>query len=177
AFTGPSAQAIQTLAANLHSRIAQVLPELPISIGGGRVCRAIGDYKESYDEARRSLEIIRRCNKRNQVVFFQSLGVYRLFSLIEDRRELMKLAEQTIGPLLEYDRQHATTLVRTLGSYLESGRNLDSSARSMFIHVNTLKYRLKRIQEIAGLDLNSAEERFNLHLAVKILQAIGTGET
>ncbi len=86
----------------------------------------------------------------------------------------MKLAEQTIGPLLEYDRQHATTLVRTLGNYLESGRNLDSSARAMFIHVNTLKYRLKRIQEIAQLDLNSAEERFNLHLAVKILQAIGT---
>ena len=43
----------------------------------------------------------------------------------------------------------------------------------MFIHVNTLKYRLKRIQEIAHLDLNSPEQRFNVHLAVKILQAIG----
>ncbi|MHB8619447.1 MAG: helix-turn-helix domain-containing protein, partial [Chloroflexota bacterium] len=69
---------------------------------------------------------------------------------------------------------HGTTLVRTLGNYLESGRNLDSSARAMFIHVNTLKYRLKRIQDIARVDLNSAEQRFNIHLAVKILQAIGT---
>jgi DNA-binding PucR family transcriptional regulator len=43
----------------------------------------------------------------------------------------------------------------------------------LFILVNTLKYRLKRIQEIARLDLNSPEQRFNVHLAVKILQAIG----
>jgi purine catabolism regulator len=85
----------------------------------------------------------------------------------------MRLAEQTLGPLLDYDRQHGTSLVRTLGFYLESGRNLETSARAMYIHVNTLKYRLKRIQEIARLDINDAEQRFNVHLAVKILQAIG----
>ena len=173
AFTGPDARAIESLAQNLHGRVVQVLPEVPISIGAGRLCKAIPDFKESFQEARRSLDIVRRCHKRNQVVFFHSLGVYRLFSLIEDRDELMRLAEQTLGPLLEYDHQHGTTLVRTLGYYLESGRNLESSARAMFIHVNTLKYRLKRIQEIARLDLNSAEQRFNVHLAVKILQAIG----
>jgi purine catabolism regulator len=173
AFTGPAQQAIEALAQNLHARVVQVLPEVPISIGAGRLCKTIAEFKESFKEARNSLDIIRRCHKRNQVVFFNSLGVYRLFSLIEDRAELMKLAEQTLGPLLEYDRQHAATLVRTLGYYLESGRNLESSARAMFIHVNTLKYRLKRIQEIARLDLNSAEQRFNVHLAVKILQAIG----
>ncbi len=173
AFMGSTQQAIETLTSNLHSRVMQVLPEVPISIGIGRLCKAIGDFKESFSEARRALDIIRRCHKQSQVIFFHSLGVYRLFSLIEDRTELMKLAEQTLGPLLEYDRVHATTLVRTLGYYLESGRNLESSARAMFIHVNTLKYRLKRIQEIARLDLNDAEQRFNVHLAVKILQAIG----
>jgi len=173
AFTGPSQQAIESLAQNLHARVVQVLTEVPISIGSGRPCKGIPDFKDSFEEARRSLDIMRRCHKRNQVVFFHSLGVYRLFSLIEDRTELLNLAEQTLGPLLEYDRQHATSLVRTLGYYLESGRNLEGSARAMFIHVNTLKYRLKRIQEIARMDLNSAEQRFNVHLAVKILQAIG----
>jgi len=173
AFTGPSQQAIETLAQNLHGRVVQVLPEVPISIGAGRLCKGIPDFKESFQEARRSLDIVRRCHKRNQVVFFHALGVYRLFSLIDDRAELLRLAEQTLGPLLEYDRQHGTTLVRTLGYYLESGRNLEGSARAMFIHVNTLKYRLKRMQEIARLDFNSAEQRFNVHLAVKILQAIG----
>lgn len=173
AFTGSAPGAIEALAQNLHSRVVQVLPEVPISIGAGRLCKSIPDFKESFQEARRSLDIVRRCHKKNQVTFFHSLGVYRLFSLIEDRDELMKLADQTLGPLLEYDRQHTTTLVRTLGYYLESGRNLETSARAMFIHVNTLKYRLKRIQEIARLDMNDAESRFNVHLAVKILQAIG----
>jgi purine catabolism regulator len=172
-FIGTNPQAVEALAQNLHARVVQVLPDLPISVGAGRLCKGIADFKESFQEARRALDIIRRCHKRNQVVFFHALGVYRLFSLIEDRAELMQLAEQTLGPLLEYDRQHGTTLVRTLGYYLESGRNLESSARAMFIHVNTLKYRLKRIQEIARIDLNSAEQRFNVHLAVKILQAIG----
>ncbi|MBV8084098.1 MAG: helix-turn-helix domain-containing protein [Chloroflexi bacterium] len=173
AFTGTQQGAIETLAQNLHARVTQVLTEMPISIGAGRLCKSIPDFAESFNEARNALDIMRRCHKKNQVTFFQGLGVYRLFSLIEDRDELLKLAEQTLGPLLEYDRQHATTLVRTLGYYLESGRNLESSAREMFIHVNTLKYRLKRIQEIARLDLNSPEQRFNVHLAVKILQAIG----
>ncbi|HLG71965.1 MAG TPA: helix-turn-helix domain-containing protein [Chloroflexota bacterium] len=173
AFTGPTQQAIEGLAQNLHARVVQVLSEVPISIGAGRLCKSIPDFKESFQEARRALDIIRRCHKRNQVIFFHALGVYRLFSLIEDRVELMQLAEQTLGPLLEYDGQHSTSLVRTLGYYLESGRNLETSARAMYIHVNTLKYRLKRIQEIARLDINDAEQRFNVHLAVKILQAIG----
>ena len=173
AFTGQGKAPIEALAQNLHGRLVQVLPEVPISVGGGRLCKTISDFSEAFAEARRTLDILRRCHKRNQVAFFHSLGVYRLFSLIEDRDELMKLADQTLGPLLEYDQQHATSLVRTLGYYLETGRNLEMSSRSMFIHVNTLKYRLKRIQEIAHLDLNNAEQRFNVHLAVKILQAIG----
>jgi DNA-binding PucR family transcriptional regulator len=72
-----------------------------------------------------------------------------------------------IGALIDYDEKRNADLVTTLGALLE-GRGLRQAAEQLVIHVSTLKYRIKRINEILGLDYHDPEIAFNLQLAVRL---------
>ena len=63
-----------------------------------------------------------------------------------------------LGPLLEYDRKHRTDFVRTIRAYLSNNNSLQSTAKELFVHVNTAAYRIQRIQSITGLELGKTED-------------------
>jgi DNA-binding PucR family transcriptional regulator len=69
--------------------------------------------------------------------------------------------------LIDYDKSHKAELVETLATYLESSGGLEATAARLHIHPSTLKYRLRRIQDLTGRDLRDAEHRFNLDLACR----------
>jgi DNA-binding PucR family transcriptional regulator len=73
-----------------------------------------------------------------------------------------------LGRLLAYDRQHNTDLVATLRAYFEQNANASETARKLYVHRNTLNYRLQRISEISGLDLGSPDTRLALQVALRI---------
>jgi DNA-binding PucR family transcriptional regulator len=72
-----------------------------------------------------------------------------------------------VAELREYDDQHHGDLLRTLEVYLDSGNALAEASAALNIHRNTLLYRLRRIEELTGLDLRNPLARLNLHVAVK----------
>ncbi len=72
------------------------------------------------------------------------------------------LIQKIYRPLAE----HSPELLETLGTYLENGRSLESTARELFVHPNTVRYRLKRISEIIGWDATGAREAFILQVAM-----------
>lgn len=78
-----------------------------------------------------------------------------------------------LGALLTYDHNKQSELIKTLAHYLESGGNYDSAAQSLNIHRSTLRYRLGRIRDISGRDLQDVDTRLNLHLATRVLDVIG----
>lgn len=78
-----------------------------------------------------------------------------------------------VGPLLRYDREKKADLVMTLTQYLDCGGNYDATAQSLTIHRSTLRYRLGRIRDISGRDLQNVEDRLNLHLATRIVRVAG----
>jgi hypothetical protein len=98
------------------------------------------------------------------VTSFDDLGVWRIFSR-GDPSVLMGLIERWLGPLIEYDAKHGSELVKTLTAYLGTSCNLTAAANRLFVHRNTLKYRLSRIASMTGRDLDDPEQRFNLDLA------------
>ncbi len=75
--------------------------------------------------------------------------------------------------LIDYDQQRGSDLVRTLSVYFESGANASETADRLFLHRNSLLYRLERIQELTRLDLKQPEARLALQLG---LLAISKGE-
>jgi DNA-binding PucR family transcriptional regulator len=75
-----------------------------------------------------------------------------------------------LRPLQEYDRAHYGDLVKTLAAYLRHGGNSTHTADALFLHRNSLRYRLARIRAITGIDLDDTEGRLALQVAVLLLQ-------
>lgn len=76
-------------------------------------------------------------------------------------------------PLVNYDRERGSGLVRTLSVYFETGANASEAAERLFLHRNSLLYRLERIQKLTGLDLRESESMLVLQLG---LLALSRGE-
>lgn len=141
---------------------------LTVSIGVGSMCKELKKFKNSVYEAEKALTIIKACNRRDTVRNYSELGIYRLFFKIDDSEELKNMYMESLGDLIEYDNKNGTDLLDTLEVYLMQGRNLRRTSEELYIHRNTLKYRISRIREILDIDLEEVNECFNLRLAFKI---------
>ena len=102
------------------------------------------------------------------VLLFDALGVYWMLSSVTDPAGIEAFMNDQVGALLEYDSRHHSGLLITLAQYFDSGCNIDRAAAELSVHRNTLKYRLKRIRELLGGDLNDGPTRLNLHLATRV---------
>jgi len=143
-------------------------------LGGGRVrvgvggsCGRVGDFPRSYREAQTALRVQAGSHGPERVTVFDELGVYRLLSRLEDTAEVERFVRDWLGALLDYDARKQSELVRTLSVYLERGGNYDATAEALVVHRSTLKYRLQRIRELSGHDVNDPDSHFNLQLATR----------
>jgi PucR family transcriptional regulator, purine catabolism regulatory protein len=131
--------------------------------------RQLTDWSEIYQQAVQAMQLGRRLGL-GHLVEFNSLGIYQLLAQLEDVPAARTFAEQIIGPLAAYDEQHRSALVETMSAYFNHHGNISQTAESLFIHRNTLLYRLERIQELTGQDLERADMRLAFHLALKLWQ-------
>jgi sugar diacid utilization regulator len=134
-------------------------------IGVGGRCKEIADFPRSYRESQLALRIQNAVGGTEQVTLFDDLGVYQVLGT--DTSSMESFTRDWLGTLLDYDAVHGAQLVTTLGEYLDSGGSSSASAAALSVHPSTLKYRLRRIREVSGLDLSIADTRFNLQLATR----------
>ena len=80
----------------------------------------------------------------------------------------------TVGPLVEYDRARSGDHIETLRTYLACSGSVRETARRMFVHRNTVTYKLNRIAEILGVDLSDFSVREQLDCALKVLELLAT---
>ena len=89
---------------------------------------------------------------------FEETGAYRLLlpAMAEDPRELQGFFDETVAPLVAYDDQYETELVRTLETFLDADGNVAKTSEKLFTHRHTIRYRLERVKELtdAGRLLN-----------------------
>jgi DNA-binding PucR family transcriptional regulator len=103
---------------------------------------------------------------------FAELGIYRILGGPETRKDVAAFVQQWLGSLLDYDSRRKTDLVATLAEYLDCGGNYDQTADALMIHRSTLRYRLRRIRDLGGLDLTDVDTRLSLHLATRAWKII-----
>ncbi len=125
-------------------------------------------------QAERAIDLGLRLGRAGQPVRYDDLGIYRLLCTIGDMQHLMGYARDVLGPLLGYDTEHRTELVRTLSVYLRHHGSHKQSARLLHLHTNTVAYRISRIEAITGLDLGDPDDRLVAHVAVKIIESHGS---
>lgn len=106
---------------------------------------------------------------------FEETGAYRLVlrAMSEDPEELRRFYSETVEPIAAYDSQYETDLVGTLSTFLECDGNVGATAARMITHRHTIRYRLERVKELAGLDVSSTEGRESLSLGLKAMRVLG----
>lgn len=117
---------------------------------------------EAHDAARLGLLVLGPGHVARAV----DLGVYRLLLALRDTGALAPFVERTLGPLLA-DQRTGDALVETLEAFFAANGNLSEAARRLHLHRNSLLYRLHRARELLGQDLDDAELRLTLQLAIK----------
>jgi purine catabolism regulator len=139
----------------------------------GTVRDGIAGIRRSHAEARQALLLGRRLHGPGQVTLFENLGVYRLIFAAEHLPELHDLYTRALGALLNYDRQNSADLVSTLDAFFAANGSPKEAAERLGVHRNTVLYRLDRIREITGYDLDDATVRLRLQLALHVHVALG----
>jgi sugar diacid utilization regulator len=153
-------------------------PSAGYRLGVGGVSENIFGLPRAYREAQLALRMFDLARLTEGVTVFDDLGVFRLLAEIQDRSAIERYVRVWLGALIDYDARHNGGLVYTLGRYLDLGGSYDATATAVSVHRSTLKYRLVRIREISGNDLNDPDVRFNLQLATRALEtlhAVGGG--
>jgi PucR family transcriptional regulator, purine catabolism regulatory protein len=143
-------------------------PEINISIGVGKAYKGTRNIKNSYEEAEISLKVLHYLNEEKKVLFFQELGPYRFLYELKGSESMKAFHNEILGKLEQHDSQNNSNLVNTLNSYFRNDCNLLRTAKDMFIHKNSVIYRIKKIEEITGLKLGNPDDRFNLQLCIKL---------
>lgn len=161
------------LLTRVWTQLVDEMPELAVTVAVGGRFAALTEARRSYLEASRVLRLFGGLRTAARPVYaYERLGIYKL--LFEIGPEKLSLYyQEIIEPLHEYDRKSNTELVDTLFAYFEENCNAAQTAKRLFVHRNTLDYRLKKIEEISGRDLGDPYDRLTLQLGVIMGRQMG----
>jgi purine catabolism regulator len=166
------ARDIIRLAGELQSVIAEMLPDISVSVGIGRPHRQLIDLRQSYYEASYAIKIRKLKGEPNVIASFDDLGSYGLLLGLQDTLSLEVFYDSVLGKLQEYDEQNSSDLVKSLACFLEANGHWGDAAEKLYVHRHTLRYRMRRVEEITGRDLDRSQDRMEFWLALKAKELI-----
>jgi purine catabolism regulator len=146
-------------------KIAAKMPGLAVTAGLGGRFESLQDARQSYLQAIKVLRFAELKTASRSIYAYEQLGVYKLLFEIEPDK-LARYYQEVIEPLHAYDNKHHMEMVSTLFVYFEENCNAVKTAKRLFVHRNTLDYRLKKIEEITGKSLDDPYDRLTLQLGV-----------
>jgi DNA-binding PucR family transcriptional regulator len=157
------------------------LPGCTFAVGRSRIAEDPADLPRAAAEALLAANVAeggsaaRADGAAEGALAFEQTGAYRLLlsTMSENPRELQRFYAETVEPLVAYDQQYETELVRTLETFLDADGNVAGTAQRLFTHRHTIYYRLERVRELSGLDVGSSDGREKLSLGLKAMRVLG----
>ena len=148
----------------------KICPKLKFSAGIGRIKEHFSQAEESFREAKLALNTGRQEAKHrmNPVTWFEELGALCFLNELNGSQAMKNFYNENLGVLIEYDCKNDAELIKTLECYFQCNKNLRVTAETLFVHKNSIIYRIKKIEALLGKKLNDCETRFNLQLCLKI---------
>lgn len=160
----------------LRAQLAMRTPSGLVAAGISRPATGLSALRESYREAKDAMSIANELGDKEKTTYYGDLKLFQLLLGLKEHslEHMRRFYLETLGPLVAHDERKQGDLVRTLNGFFDANGNLAKAATDLDVHRNTLVYRLERISELTGLDLNDADNRLILHLALKIQRVLAT---
>jgi purine catabolism regulator len=133
--------------------------------GGAGGPAAPGDVGRSAREARYALQVCRL--EGWQHAGFEQLGTYRLLLSMAEPDALRAFADALLAPLDAYDTEHNGELSASLQAFLQHNARWETAAGELYVHRHTLRYRMRKVEELTGRDLSNSFDRMEFWLALR----------
>jgi DNA-binding PucR family transcriptional regulator len=170
---GPAAASGRRVADAVHGELEAGMPGHILTVAVSRHAEDPADLHRAGTEALLAANVAEA--RGLERLSFEETGAYRLLlpAMSEDPSELQGFFDETLAPLVDYDEQYETELVRTVESFLDADGNVARTAERLFTHRHTIRYRLERVKELSGLDVSSTDGRERLSLGLKAMRVLG----
>ncbi len=167
---------VRRMVEEVRAQLATRTPSGLVASGLSRPTSGLMALRDAYREAKDAVSIANELGDREQTTFYGDLKLFQLLLALKERNldHLRRFYHETLGPLVEHDERKQADLIRTLNGFFEANGNLAKAATDLDVHRNTLVYRLERIAELTGLNLDEADNRLILHLALKVQRVLAT---
>ena len=169
----PDLAACEKLAGQILAAATPVMKPGTASVGIGNVANSVAELARSHVEARQALRLTRRAGGRGRVASYRSLGAFRLLLEVQSPEALRRFVEELLGPLLQYAQSRDTPLLETLEALSAKRWIRRAAARQLGIHINSMSYRVERIQSLTGLSLDDPETRVAISIALRARAMLG----
>ena len=165
--------ACEKLAGQILAAATPVMKPGTASVGIGNLANSVAELARSHVEARQALRLTRRAGGRGRVASYRSLGAFRLLLEVQSPEALRRFVEELLGPLLKYAQSRDTPLLETLEALSARRWIRRAAARHLGIHINSMSYRVERIQSLTGLSLDDPETRVAISIALRARAMLG----
>lgn len=157
------------------SELKTTLPELKHTFGASRRFTRADDLFRAGREALLALNVAEA--EEMDFLAIEETGSYRLLlaGMSDDPSELQWFYEDTVAPIIAYDEQYGTELLATVEAFLRNDGNIAPTAEELFTHRHTIRYRLGRVRDLCGYDIQSTDGRERLGFGLKVMRVLGLG--
>jgi purine catabolism regulator len=143
------------------------------AIGVSRAYPGPAGIALAYQEARMALRLGHRVSGPGAITAYGELGLFRLLAQVGDD-ELRKFADETLGPLLRLNEPERSEMLRTLEALVEHDMNMAETARHLYYHYNTLRYRLTKLERLLGPFSTNTAVTIRVCVALQIMEMQST---
>lgn len=141
----------------MHKRSKKRIDDKRVYLGIGSQMKDLGQVYLSYKRAKAA--VLMTMQFKLPIVFFEDMGVYQILFSIEDKQILIEMYYRLLQPLIDYDQKHHGELEKTLFYYLIYGESQLTMAKNLYMHRNTINYRMNKIKELLNCQLDTFEEK------------------
>jgi DNA-binding PucR family transcriptional regulator len=129
--------------------------------------------RRAFHEARCALEAVSLSNgDGKQVACWRDLGAFQLLLSLQDDEALRLYCDSVLGPLEDGSGDYGDELIRSLEAFIEQNGQWERAARELYCHRHTLRYRIRRVEELTGRDLSNARDRIEFWLALRARELV-----
>ena len=153
---------------NAQDKLQHHYQGVRIVCGVGRSCTSPYDYRKSYSEAIKASEIAMADRRFTPIARFEEAGLFSLLTSVSSSYYLKTFYNKVLQRILEYDRDNGSDLFETMLNLLESSFSIQEVSSKMYLHKNTVKYRINKIESLLGHPLHDPETICDIVTAVKI---------
>jgi purine catabolism regulator len=133
----------------------------------------VGSLRRTFHEARCALEAAGLANgSAPPVASYRDLGAFQLLLSLQDDDALRLYCDSVLGPLEHASGEYGDELIRSLEAFIEQNGQWEKAARELYCHRHTLRYRIRRVEELTGRDLSSARDRIEFWLALRARELV-----